>query len=206
MVSDCAVATRLSRAEQVERNRVLVLDAARRVFLTRGYAGATVDAIAEEAGFSKGVVYSQFAGKPDLFFALLEERIAYRQARHGDIAVDRAGLDGLREMARDVARLSAESQGWGRLVVEFRVEAARDPELNARYARLHQVTLDGLAEAIRHVLAKDGLTTVRPVREIAELLIYIDVGCQLEQPVGTSAIADITEFIQDIMTRLVEPI
>jgi Bacterial regulatory proteins, tetR family len=51
--------TGLSREEQVERNRRLVLDAARRVFLARGYASATVDGIAEEAGFSKGVVYSQ---------------------------------------------------------------------------------------------------------------------------------------------------
>jgi AcrR family transcriptional regulator len=52
------MATRLSRPEQVQRNRGLVLEAARRVFLERGYAGATLDAIADEAGFSKGVVYS----------------------------------------------------------------------------------------------------------------------------------------------------
>ena len=69
------MATRLSRPEQVHRNRGLVLEAARRVFLERGYAGATLEAIAEEAGFSKGVVYSQFAGKPDLLLALLEARI-----------------------------------------------------------------------------------------------------------------------------------
>ena len=48
----------MSRVEQVERNRDLVLAAARRVFLHRGYSGATLDAIAQEAGFSKGVVYS----------------------------------------------------------------------------------------------------------------------------------------------------
>ena len=75
--------TRLSRAEQVERNRERVLDAAREVFLERGYAGATLEAIAEAAGFSKGVVYSQFAGKPDLFLALLERRIDQRAWRAG---------------------------------------------------------------------------------------------------------------------------
>src|SRR6185295_9164397 len=61
--------TGVPRAEQIERNRGLVLAAARRVFLERGYAGATLDAIAEEAGFSKGVVYSRFGGKADLFLA-----------------------------------------------------------------------------------------------------------------------------------------
>ncbi len=40
---------RLSRAEQNERNRALVLDAARRVFLARGYHAATLDEIADEA-------------------------------------------------------------------------------------------------------------------------------------------------------------
>ena len=76
------MAVRLRRAEQVERNRTAVLDAARRVFLDRGYGGATVDAIAEEAGFSKGVVYSQFGSKADMFMALLEQRITERGAQN----------------------------------------------------------------------------------------------------------------------------
>ena len=47
---------RLSRAEQNERNRALVLEAARRIFLARGYHAATLDEIADQAGFSRGVV------------------------------------------------------------------------------------------------------------------------------------------------------
>ncbi len=54
------MSTRLSRPEQTQRNRSLVLKAARQVFLARGYHGATLERIADEAGFSKGVVYSQF--------------------------------------------------------------------------------------------------------------------------------------------------
>jgi AcrR family transcriptional regulator len=57
---------RLSRAEQNERNRALVLDAARRIFLARGYHAATLDEIADEAGFSRGVVKSRFGNKADL--------------------------------------------------------------------------------------------------------------------------------------------
>ena len=53
-VSNVGMTVRLRRAEQVERNRSVVLDAARRVFLDRGYGGATVDAIAEEAGLLQG--------------------------------------------------------------------------------------------------------------------------------------------------------
>ncbi len=77
---------RLSRAEQAGRNRALVLDAARQVFLARGYHGATLEQIAKEAGFPKGVVYSQFDSKADLFLALLEARIEERAAEHTRLA------------------------------------------------------------------------------------------------------------------------
>ena len=92
--------TRLRRAEQVERNRELVLAAAQRVFVARGYAGATLEAIADEAGFSKGVVYSQFGSKPDLFFALLEQRIEHRAAHHRQAVAGLRGLDAFEALLR----------------------------------------------------------------------------------------------------------
>jgi AcrR family transcriptional regulator len=61
-----------------ERRRPLVLDAAYRLFLERGYDGASMEAIAEAAGVSKPVVYDCFASKEELFTAMLdreEERI-----------------------------------------------------------------------------------------------------------------------------------
>ena len=58
----------------------------------RGYAGATLEAIADDAGFSKGVVYAQFAGKPDLLLALLEARIQERAAENLAVAEGLAGI------------------------------------------------------------------------------------------------------------------
>ena len=84
ILSNWPVAQRLRRAEQVERNRDLVLAAARRVFLSRGYAGETLEAIADEAGFSTGVVYSQFDSKADLL--LRPARAADRSARGAERA------------------------------------------------------------------------------------------------------------------------
>src|SRR3954447_6908940 len=123
MVCDVSVPTRLTRSQQVERNRELLLDAARAVFLQRGYGGATLEAIAAEAGFSKGVVYSQFAGKPDLFLALLERRIAERAEQNARVSAGLAGLEGLHVLLRANARLSEEGGDWSRLLIEFRVIA-----------------------------------------------------------------------------------
>src|SRR5580693_6909517 len=66
--------TRTARAEGRD-GRAALLEAAMEVFARRGYRDASVDEIAERAGYSKGAIYFHFSGKDDLFFALLEDRI-----------------------------------------------------------------------------------------------------------------------------------
>lgn len=198
------MATRLSRAEQGERNRGLVLAAARRVFLERGYAGATLEAIAEEAGFSKGVVYSQFAGKSDLFLALLEARIAERAEQNARVSADLAGLDGLRALLQANARLSEQGGDWSRLLIEFRVIAARDPALNARYAALHAQTIDHFTDAFAHILARAGLASAYPPRAFAELILAVDAGRVLERAAGTSELQ--IEHLVDLLGRALVPV
>jgi AcrR family transcriptional regulator len=65
---------RLSSAEKKAATRAALLEAAARVFGRGGFYGASVEEIAEEAGFSRGAVYSNFESKEDLFMTLLEER------------------------------------------------------------------------------------------------------------------------------------
>ncbi len=198
------VAKRLSRVEQGVRNRGLVLDAARRVFVERGYAGATLEAIAEEAGFSKGVVYSQFAGKPDLFLALLERRIAERAEQNMRVTSGLAGLDGLHALLQANARLSEAGGDWSRLLIEFRVIAARDPVVNARYAALHAQTLDHFTQAIASVLARAGLASAYPPRAFAELILAIDAGRVLERAAGKSELR--LEHLIDLLGRALVPV
>ncbi|MGH9005463.1 MAG: TetR family transcriptional regulator, partial [Acidimicrobiia bacterium] len=63
---------RLTRQESQARTRALVLETATAEFLARGYAGTSLERVAETAGFSKGAVYAHFAGKEDLCLAVLE--------------------------------------------------------------------------------------------------------------------------------------
>src|SRR5579863_4440152 len=64
------------RDEQRELTRRRVLDAAEMVFARHGFHGASMEEIAREAGATTGALYSNFAGKENLFLALFEERIA----------------------------------------------------------------------------------------------------------------------------------
>lgn len=181
---------RLRRAEQVERNREVVLAAARRVFVARGYGGASLEAIADEAGFSRGVVYSQFGSKADMFFALLERRIAERAAQNERIATEFAGADGLRQLMRAAQEDAAEEPGWACLLVEFRALAMRDAELNRRYADAHARTVDGIASALKRLYQPTGVQPTVPVRSIAEFFQAGAAGIALERAANPDALPD----------------
>jgi AcrR family transcriptional regulator len=198
--------TKLRREQQVERNRGLVLAAARRVFLARGYVSASLDAIAEEAGFSKGVVYSQFESKADMFLALLEARIAERAEQNERLA---AGLDG-RDFAEAVPELAlalrrAEPE-WTHLVLEFRLHAARVPELRDRYAALHERTIDGLARVFARLHERAGSTPRYPPRVLAEMALGMNVGAFLEQLADPAAIdLPLQQVISELVLKTAPP-
>ncbi len=181
---------RLRRWEQMERNREAVLGASRRVFLERGYAGATLEAIADTAGFSKGVVYSQFGSKADLFFELLERRISERGAQNARIAATATGPGGIREMATAAAMDAGAEPEWAQLLVEFRAHAARDHELNRRYAAIHARTVDGIASALGQMHAAAGREPPVPLRAMAEFVLAAGAGITLERLANNGALAD----------------
>jgi AcrR family transcriptional regulator len=176
------------------------------VFLARGYVNATVDAIAEDAGFSKGVVYSQFDSKADMFLALLEARITERLARNQRLE---ASLDG-RDLAVAVPELSralqrSESE-WTHLVLEFRVHAAREPALSRRYADLHERTISGLASVLARLHERAGTTPRYPVRVIAELVLSLDIGSFLEQLADPAAVnLPVPDVVSDLILQTAPP-
>ena len=105
------------RAEDREKVRRRLLDAAADHFAERGLAGAQVDAIAAAAGFAKGTVYNYFTSKEDLFAEVLAEgcrAAVQRYTRHGHEGSVRECLRAL--ATADVAVLRAE-EGFMKVVV-----------------------------------------------------------------------------------------
>lgn len=85
------------RAQSKLKTRRRVLDAARRLFMDRGYEAATIRDIASEAGLSTGAVFASFIDKTDLFNAVMAEDFqrqveALRQAAKPDAKVEEAVL------------------------------------------------------------------------------------------------------------------
>src|SRR5947209_18755322 len=106
-----------------------LLEAAAIVFARDGFHGATLDAIASYAGFTKGAVYSNFKSKDDLFLALLEDRYESGSASLREFL---AATETPHVAADFIGRITAElddtsSQFWGPLYLELLLYAMRNP-------------------------------------------------------------------------------
>ena len=193
-------ARRLSRTQQTEANRAAVLAAAAAVFRERGYAAATLDQIAEAAGFSKGAVYSQFDSKADLFLHVLDRRIETRAAEN-QAAVD-AGTDDPDTIVRELQRLMSRSDPrWRLAVTEFRIAASRDPELRARYDAVHRRTVARLAAVFDQIYERTGYEPPVPTEHLAVTVLALDVGTVLEDASTTSPVP--ADSLDLLMRRMV---
>ena len=148
---------RLSRAERREQTRQELVTAAEACFVTRGFHATSVDQVAERAGYTKGAVYSNFASKEDLFFAVYERRVeqtltevvpSLRQAG-AEHAFDWLATGTIERRDRD--------DGWLAVFFEFWAHALRHPELRERFAAIHARFLEPLAEAVRALAEDRGL-------------------------------------------------
>jgi AcrR family transcriptional regulator len=191
--------TRLSRAEQVERNRERLIDAAREVFGEAGYAKATLDAISERAGFSKGVVYSQFDSKADLFLVLLDRRIDERAAQNREIAETTDPHEALAMLVQAGDQDARAEHSWARVLIEFRTHASYDPELNRRYAAVHARTVAQLADTLERVCRRAGVEATTTPRTMAEFLLAVGNGTKLERAAADDALP--TEELVSLVTR-----
>jgi TetR/AcrR family transcriptional regulator, mexJK operon transcriptional repressor len=101
--------------------RQAIIDAAQRVFLAQGYAGASVDAIAAAAGVSKQTIYNHFGDKEALLRAVV-------RAVHGKFAGDfhEAGLEERLSASSDLRRdLRELGRRWVAVVLDEDVAALR---------------------------------------------------------------------------------
>jgi len=124
------------------RTRRAVLTAAARVFADRGFHGASMQAIADEAGYTQGAIYANFGGKAELFLAVVDDRIHTQTEQvETELASSQAHdrLDRATAVGRE--RLSDEDRERQALLwLEFLLYVVREePELRTAVARRYQV-------------------------------------------------------------------
>lgn len=110
-----------------------VLDGARRVFIAKGYEGASVDDIARAAGVSKATLYSYFTDKRQMFAEVYQAEIEHlAESTMQDLSADIAPELALRAAARRL--IGYLISDFGRAMYRICVtESARFPEIGQSF-------------------------------------------------------------------------
>jgi AcrR family transcriptional regulator len=144
------------RQEQRDRTRATVVEAAARLFVQRGYAGATVPLIAEAAGVSVETVYRAAPGKAGLLDAAVQAALAGGVRRSALPVDERPGIRRVIDAPDARARLAAYAHTqpgvWRRVGPLLRVLDAAAPSdggLEALRTQLTAQRRDGMLQFAR---------------------------------------------------------
>ncbi len=138
------------RRERAGQTRRRIIDAAARVFVERGYTGATIPLIAREAHVAVETVYRSTSGKAGLLREAIQASLA-GGAERAELPVERRpGIQRVideTDPRRQIRAYAATQPGvWSRVGPLLRVldQAAGDPELAVLRADLAEQRLNGL--------------------------------------------------------------
>lgn len=180
--------TRLSRAQVQELNRETVLRVARDAFLRDGYISTSVAAVAKEAGFTTGIVYSSFGSKADLALGVLDVLQAEQIAELGRSVEGITSTDDALGRVRAWAA-AATASGWVRFELELLLDTISDPRLAAAQTARQRAAVEQAAVVVRTIAP--GLDAEAETVEIlAEAAVDYAIGVAIRQVTNPSASPD----------------
>jgi AcrR family transcriptional regulator len=192
----------LTRKQRQEQTREELVAAAASVFARRGYHQATVEEIAAEAGFSTGAVYSNFAGKEELFLALADREVEERVEEFRAVAeaAGRGGEPG-EEAAQRFRAFLERDPDWPLLFYEFWSLSVRNATLQEELRERREAVRDALADTLERVAGELGFELRFPPKTLATAIGASLNGLAFERAADPRAIPDdvFAEFITAVL-------
>jgi AcrR family transcriptional regulator len=150
------------RREKARENRLAILDAARRLFLTEGYARTSIASVAKEAKVSPDLVYRHFTNKKGLVVELLSYAVTGEPDAPEVLTQERVRAlldepDQRRQLAlsaADIAERVARAQPVDDVV---RSAGEVDADIAERHAELHRRRLRSLHQLVETVASRGPL-------------------------------------------------
>jgi AcrR family transcriptional regulator len=193
----------MTRDERREQTREQLLEAAGRVFAQRGFHGASVDEVADEAGYTTGALYSNFAGKEDLFLSVLERFAAQQLEEVAGAAAEGTTVD---------ARARRGAQSWMAflerepelvpLFMEFWGYAVRNPELRPRFAEQRARVRDVVAGLIEQGGRDLDVRFTVPPAQLATAVEALADGLALQRLLDPESVPD--ELFGTVLAALLD--
>jgi AcrR family transcriptional regulator len=177
---------------RMERTRAALIASARHLFATRGFEGASLDEIADAAGYTRGAIYRHFANKEDLFFAVndaVNTEVLDTFAEELDLEEGFTLADN--RLARLAAAtwtkaLAVNKEIWA-LNLEFSLYQYRNPAVQERSADQRRQNRAIVASFMEHYAAEQGITPKVPMETITAILLNASDGFVQAARIDTDA-------------------
>lgn len=176
----------MPRKPNTEARRAQIVAALLPVLASHGYAKATVQAIAREAGLTPGLLHYHFASKHEILIALVQSVASFGRQRY-ETALAAAETPQQRLQAYLQARLGLGHGADPQVVkawVMIGAEAVRQPEVREIYQAILATELRLLRNMLRRSLQSAGRSTKNAGKLAAAVLALVEGVFQLSSAAG----------------------
>ena len=201
----------MTKHQSRDVRREQILNAALKLFVTGGYEDTTVEAVAKEAGLSKGSIYWYFDSKLEILFELTDRYVAESQSEVIRMAAaDRYGTEALYKSHRELHQRDEKDPNREKLLGQLMALAARYPEIRDRmreyYRKWDTVTTDLIQNAV-----DNGKFLPVDAKAVAQAIVALYDGLcmrqQIDPDVNVIHVIETTmKLMHDALTRHLHPI
>jgi AcrR family transcriptional regulator len=162
-----------------ENTRARLLEAAAQVFAEVGLDGASVEAVCERAGFTRGAFYSNFESKDELFLMLTasvaDARVSAVRQRVEEMTAAGALAEGCDpiELVQQVMELGGDDRLGVMLMSEIRIRALRDARFGEAYLAQEREMVASIAQIVDDIAAAVPLRLRLPAAVAARMLMIV---------------------------------
>jgi AcrR family transcriptional regulator len=163
-----------------DRTRARILQAAYEVFAENGLDGASVEAICDRAGFTRGAFYSNFTSKDELFLELArvvtDRKLDGVNLRVEDLRAQRedsAPVPSPVELVHHVLDGTVEDRFGVVLMAEIRLRAMRDETAARAYREWEQSLVERVEKIISQLASAYGFGLRMPAPDFARLMLTV---------------------------------
>ena len=159
---------------RMERTRAALVASARHLFATKGFEGASLDEIADAAGYTRGAIYRHFANKEDLFFAVSESvntEVLDAFAEELDLEEGGPTIDDNRDYAAVWMKALAGNDELWALNVEWSLFQYRNPGVRERSVASLREGRSRVAAFMEHYMSAQGIRFKLPIETVASMLL-----------------------------------
>jgi AcrR family transcriptional regulator len=178
-----------------ENTRARLLEAAFDVFADVGLDAASVEAVCERAGFTRGAFYSNFASKDELFLELArtvsERKLETITERVRQITGPSDPCIGPGEIVQQLVEVSLDSRQGMLLASEIRTRAMRDEQTAVAYRAWMDSMVARVTTIVEDLVATFGLSLRMPAPDFAQIMLDLW---------ESTAVAALTERLDDAQT------